>query len=490
MTEKDEPMAIRKETVNGGRKIVLREVGTGELAGSVALDGVAGIAAPPVLPPRPEADADLDGLPALDEIYARFQETTAPEEDVLALIPPVDPDAKYGVPRTDTVRLAHFTSMFAGAGLDAAEHEASFEILARGVPKWDPAPEAPTEEQWREFLALTRARITDPENGMTDEQRTAALVLWQRAADGPRPDGVEFALASAAHSRMWRVRYALDDQALQIASWMDVPRDEVKAKVAEFRAEYYDKVARGEEIDIPAQYKSAWNKQAKIAPKDEATVYSYWKAENPELYLNPTPPKRFVALDLETTGLSTKDHHIIEVGCVEYDATGTEIRRWNRLVRPPVGPDGTLSTGDPEVMAVHKITVDDVKDAPTFDEIMPELHELLAGATIIGHNLGFDTKHLKSAFRTYAGENPDAAKHTWDGEIDTLFQAARHMDGLENNKLVTVSGALGIAYTNGHRAEHDAAVAGEVFFELRKGVKARQQAAIDAARARGDLPAA
>jgi DNA polymerase III alpha subunit (gram-positive type) len=54
------------------------------------------------------------------------------------------------------------------------------------------------------------------------------------------------------------------------------------------------------------------------------------------------------------------------------------------------------------------------------------------------------------------------------------------MTGLENNKLVTVSASLGIPYTNGHRAEHDAAVAGEVFFEIRKELKARQAAAIKA----------
>jgi DNA polymerase III epsilon subunit-like protein len=105
---------------------------------------------------------------------------------------------------------------------------------------------------------------------------------------------------------------------------------------------------------------------------------------------------------------------------------------------------------------------------------MEEVNSRLAGATIIGHNLGFDTKHLKASLRKYAGDRPEMANPTWLGEVDTLFHASRHIEGLENNKLATVSGSLGIPYTNGHRAEHDAAVSGEVFFALRKDMQKRQ----------------
>ena len=284
-----------------------------------------------------------------------------------------------------------------------------------------------------------------------------------------------------APSRTWRARYELDDHARQIGSWVDADEWEVRAAVSRFRDEYYARLDAGEEPAAPEQYFNAWRRIRGVVPKDEATIYSHWKAEDPTLYLNPRAPKKYIALDLETTGISTRDHHIIEIGLVEYDASGRELGRWNQLVRPPVGSDGVLSTGDETVMKVHQITPGMVADAPTISEVIPELRERLAGATIIGHNLAFDTKHIRANLRREAGpDDREAGKAPWTGEADTMLHASRHMTGLENNKLVTVSGSLGIPYTNGHRAEHDAAVAGEVFFAIRQSLKDRQAAAIAA----------
>lgn len=428
---------------------------------------------------------DLYAAPDISETYLRFQQNepgvygdNSPEFERTAY------NAEWLAKLSTEEQVAYLATRALPAGLGEDQAKDVFEALKRSAKRWNPAPEAPTKAEWSEYLAQTAERLADPDNGLSDTDRQEALQKLAEIAAGPKPDGVTFAVMSTAPSRTWRARYALDDHARQIGSWIDADEWEVKSKITEFRNEYYDLADAGEKPEVPAKYYSAWKRTGGVAPKDEATAYAHWKAEDPTLYLNPTPPKKFVALDLETTGLSTREHHIIEIGLVEYDDKGREIGRWSQLVKPPVGADGKLTTGEPNVVAVHQIQVKDIKNAPSFAEIMPELKERLNGATIIGHNLGFDTKHLRVNLKNHAPEdNPDAGRAPWVGEADTLFHASRHMEGLENNKLVTVSSSLGIPYTNGHRAEHDAAVAGEVFFAVRKKMKAKQARAIKAAQA-------
>lgn len=466
-------MGIKKEYVKGGKKIILRyDSGAkkGKLAGSIGSpDSVpkANEAAIPSLPNISE-NVSYDNGESISKAYEKFLRADMERETIEAS------DDFTTVKGGPIAELAQRISAIVPSGLDEDQHENVFDALSRSIKRWDPAPEAPTEEEWNVILLTARARITDPENGLSEHERANALKIWEAAKAENTPDGYTAALLSSAESRMWKARYALDDHALQIASWYETEPALVKEKVAEFRAEYYSKLASGESVEIDPKYAKGWSRTAGSAPRDTATAYAHWKAENPELYPANKKAKRFIALDLETTGLSTKTEHIIEVGFVEYDENGKEIGRWGQLICPPANENGEISTGGPIVEAVHGIKPEDVKGKPSFEEVMPEIHKRLAGATIIGHNLGFDSKHLKSAFRKYGLDNPELSKHTWEGEIDTLFHASRHMEGLENNRLVTVSAALGVEYTNGHRAVHDAAVAGEVFFKMKKEISKKQ----------------
>ncbi len=464
-------MGIKKEYVNGGKKIILRyDSGAlkGKLAGSIGSPDSVPKVSESNLPSVPVVETAYENGDSISKAYEKFLRADMERETIEASD---DFTTVKGGPISE---LSQRISAMVPSGLDEDQHEDVFRALTRSIKRWDPAPEAPTEEEWNVALLTARARITDPENGLSEAERENALKIWEAAKAENLPDGYTAALLSSSESRIWKARYALEDHALQIASWYETDPELVKAKIAEYRAEYYAKVANGESVEISPKYAKGWSRTAGSAPRDPATAYSHWKAENPELYPRNNKAKRFIALDLETTGLSTKTEHIIEVGFVEYDAKGNEIGRWGQLICPPANADGEISTGGPIVEAVHGIKPKDVIGKPTFEEVMPEIRRRLEGATIIGHNLGFDSKHLKSAFRKYAGDNPENSKHTWEGEIDTLFHASRHMEGLENNRLVTVSGALGVEYTNGHRAVHDAAVAGEVFFKMKKDIVKKQ----------------
>lgn len=97
---------------------------------------------------------------------------------------------------------------------------------------------------------------------------------------------------------------------------------------------------------------------------------------------------RVVHIDLETTGFQDPKTDVLEIAIVD-DATG------DALLHSYVKP--VHNTEWPEAQRVHGITPEAVKDAPTLDELMPQIRELIAGATIIAYNLEFEAYFLPIA---------------------------------------------------------------------------------------------
>jgi DNA polymerase-3 subunit epsilon len=95
-------------------------------------------------------------------------------------------------------------------------------------------------------------------------------------------------------------------------------------------------------------------------------------------------------VDLETTGGSTSEHRITEVGVVEVGPAG--VSRWSTLVDPqqPIPSFIQQLTGITHAM---------VRGAPTFDAIAPSLFERLSGKLFIAHNAAFDRGFLRGEFR-------------------------------------------------------------------------------------------
>lgn len=100
--------------------------------------------------------------------------------------------------------------------------------------------------------------------------------------------------------------------------------------------------------------------------------------------------EKLVFVDLETTGTNPVADRITEIGLVEVDAAG-KATHWSSLVNPGVPIPSFIQglTGISNAM---------VKDAPTFDELAPALHERLHGALFIAHNARFDYGFLRNAF--------------------------------------------------------------------------------------------
>ncbi|TFD11727.1 3'-5' exonuclease [Cryobacterium sp. TMT1-21] len=96
--------------------------------------------------------------------------------------------------------------------------------------------------------------------------------------------------------------------------------------------------------------------------------------------------KGYAVIDFETTGLFAKSsHRVIGVAIVHVDETGRITGRWDTLIN--LGRD--LGRQD-----IHRIRAADVMQAPTFEQIAPQLVKLISGRVLVAHNARFDTGFL------------------------------------------------------------------------------------------------
>jgi len=85
-----------------------------------------------------------------------------------------------------------------------------------------------------------------------------------------------------------------------------------------------------------------------------------------------------VVFDLETTGIDVEKDRIVQIGLIRVEPDG-ERTAWESLVNPeqPIPPEST---------AIHGISDDDVRDAPTFSQLRGEVERRLEGADLAGYN--------------------------------------------------------------------------------------------------------
>ncbi|MGA7118958.1 MAG: 3'-5' exonuclease [Polyangiaceae bacterium] len=173
-------------------------------------------------------------------------------------------------------------------------------------------------------------------------------------------------------------------------------------------------------------------------------------------------------IDVETTGTDTSADRVVEVG-VAIARGGEILERKNWLINP----------GRPipkEAMEVHKITDDDVKDAPPFEIVVREIVALLAGCVPAAYNAAFDRAFLRSEIAR-AGlpedELPAGLRKNVEW-LDPLVWARELQQGERSRALGEVASRLGIAHENAHRASDDAEAALRVMLALGRDVRVPQ----------------
>lgn len=167
--------------------------------------------------------------------------------------------------------------------------------------------------------------------------------------------------------------------------------------------------------------------------------------------------KNVVSIDLETTTISPDTGRIIEIGFTERDPQGNVVSTYERLLSVPDEILGIKGTG---AMDVHKITPEMLQDKPLFEdpEIQREVLERLEGRVLLAQNAGFEDRFLTQNLNGFLELDLPI--------IDPMDLSIMFLPDTKDNKLETIANEVGVPYTNGHRALHDADVAADVLFPL------------------------
>ena len=102
-------------------------------------------------------------------------------------------------------------------------------------------------------------------------------------------------------------------------------------------------------------------------------------------------PRSWTILDTETTGLERRDE-IIQIAVI--NGVGDVLIN-NALIKP------AFASISPGAMAVHHITPDMVKDAPSFREREPEIMSAIQGTLLVIYNAAYDTRMLAQSGRQF-----------------------------------------------------------------------------------------
>ena len=180
---------------------------------------------------------------------------------------------------------------------------------------------------------------------------------------------------------------------------------------------------------------------------------------------------RYIAFDVETTGLSAYSDRIIEVGAVLFE-NGQPTKEFGSLVNAEIAVPFSATS-------VNHITTDMVRSAPSetivYTQLTDFLGDALDGITIIcAHNARFDMTFLSETLRRLGY---DATL----SYVDTLSISRCMIHDLDNYKQPTIANYFKIENEQAHRAASDAKVCGSILSNL-LSIKLKEQEQIRQAR--------
>ena len=153
---------------------------------------------------------------------------------------------------------------------------------------------------------------------------------------------------------------------------------------------------------------------------------------------------RFAVIDIETSGLSTRRHRILQIAVVIVEG-GRVVNEWSSLIRlrwrfQRVGP-----------RRVHGIDRATLRGAPRQRDVVRELARHLEGAVVTAHNIGFDWPFIVRAAHRAGVTLPLGPR------LCTLrLSRALDPERTRSHRLADVCERYGITNDRPHDALHDA----------------------------------
>jgi DNA polymerase-3 subunit epsilon len=162
--------------------------------------------------------------------------------------------------------------------------------------------------------------------------------------------------------------------------------------------------------------------------------------------------KSFVAFDFETA--NSNRGSVCQVG-FQRVVDGIPDAHAGTLLKPPPG----LDYFDDYNTMIHGITADDVKESPTFGEIMGFLNEFVGDLPLVAHNAAFDAGALRDSLTALGKPWPSLTYFC------TLVLSRRVLD-LTSYTLPNVADHYSISIEKHHDAREDATAAAKIALAL------------------------
>ena len=161
-----------------------------------------------------------------------------------------------------------------------------------------------------------------------------------------------------------------------------------------------------------------------------------------------------IVLDTETTGLDYTKEKMVEFAAIRLE-NGKIKERFETLINP----EQHIRKSS---MAIHGITEEDVKDAPTEAEIMPAILEFIGDYPIVAHNAIFDYSFINEASIRTTG------KPITNIRIDSQMMFKEVYPELESCGLESLMNKFNVEFSTRHRAMADTEGLALAYPELKK----------------------
>jgi DNA polymerase-3 subunit epsilon len=161
-------------------------------------------------------------------------------------------------------------------------------------------------------------------------------------------------------------------------------------------------------------------------------------------WTGPVASTRFAVIDVETSGLRPDRHRLLQIGVVRTLGDGTEIDRWDTLLRAPWRPVGGRK--------IHGLSRRMLRGAPRLREVTDELADVLDGSVVCAHNIDFDWPFIAIGLQR-AGRTPPDAQRVCSLALSRSLDPER----TRSHRLSDLCQYYGVPLTRAHDAAADAA---------------------------------
>lgn len=345
-----------------------------------------------------------------------------------------------------------------------------------------------SEFEYQTTLDLMEDRLSEYYNGEVPQELMEKLVAL-RYMEPPSEMALKayrylYGEDSDKMNAMTRAQNAINTEIKAIAGLNGVSREIAASYYEAYRKQYKEEYAHlpaDQRPDVPEEWVNTVNPTSgfkapgmlgNYMPADPASLYASYRLRSDADAIPDILREKevlYASIDLEVAGPSGNPNlkrrdmfdpelgRIIEVGVVVYNSKGEVVEKLEVLSKPDPEFFKAHGTGAVEI---HGITKSMISNSKPWPDVEPKVAEILKGKVMLAQNANFE----KSWLRRHLAN--------WDRDtliVDTMDIAQKHLD-IPNNKLSTICKKVGVPYTNGHRAMHDAEVAGEAFFAMQKRI--------------------